>query len=58
LYKYYNIDNSSISSINATGIYKLSTTPNFICPKIKQIKIYDPKIHEKIPGPGHYGTEK
>lgn len=36
-----NLDNS-ISTITATGIYKVSNLSNCICPKIKPSKVYDP----------------
>lgn len=52
-----NLDNT-MSTINATGIYKLSTVSNCICPKIKLSKTYDPTSKQRTPGPGQYQDGK
>jgi hypothetical protein len=47
-----------MSTITATGIYKLSTVSNCICPKIKPSKTYDPTLKQRTPGPGQYNDGK
>lgn len=49
---------NSLSTISATGIYKLSTISNCLCPKIKPSKAYNPTANERTPGPGQYNNSK